>query len=352
MASAKTAPATHSQPSRKGKKAWRKNVDITELQSGLDEARTELIHGGIISEKPSEELFVLDTTGSEEIKKKHLKKSKPLRADEIIAERASAVPALDSRKRKSTEIAKADKDKRPRTYVSHAEVQRLKARAGTTEALEHTTVSASHDPWAVQPKLQDPRYTFLKDEQPIREPDTLRQKPVSLAASGKPFAAVRRPESGKSYNPSFDEWQATIERAGAKEVTAETLRLQAEREDAERTAKALAEAAKPEPPSDEEYESAWESEWDGIKSDAEDNTWLSKKRPERKTQTERNKIKRRKQAEQQARHELRTKQRELRQEHNKAVGPGKAVAVVDPNESSEESGEEEILRRRPLGKNM
>lgn len=39
------APAQHKQPSRKGKKAWRKNVDITEVQKGLEEVREEVIKG-------------------------------------------------------------------------------------------------------------------------------------------------------------------------------------------------------------------------------------------------------------------------------------------------------------------
>ena len=41
----KEAPQQHTQPSRKGKKAWRKNVDVTEIQAGLEEARQELIEG-------------------------------------------------------------------------------------------------------------------------------------------------------------------------------------------------------------------------------------------------------------------------------------------------------------------
>lgn len=39
------APAQHKQPSRKGKKAWRKNVDLTEVQSGLEVVRDEVIKG-------------------------------------------------------------------------------------------------------------------------------------------------------------------------------------------------------------------------------------------------------------------------------------------------------------------
>ena len=40
------APAQHKQPSRKGKKAWRKNVDVTEVQEGLEEVREQVIKHG------------------------------------------------------------------------------------------------------------------------------------------------------------------------------------------------------------------------------------------------------------------------------------------------------------------
>lgn len=40
-----SAPQQHKQPSRKGKKAWRKNVDVTDVQEGLEEMREEVIQG-------------------------------------------------------------------------------------------------------------------------------------------------------------------------------------------------------------------------------------------------------------------------------------------------------------------
>lgn len=39
------APNQYKQPSRKGKKAWRKNVDISEVQEGLDALNEEIIRG-------------------------------------------------------------------------------------------------------------------------------------------------------------------------------------------------------------------------------------------------------------------------------------------------------------------
>jgi nucleolar protein 53 len=45
MSISKAAPQQFKQPSRKGKKAWRKNVDITDVQSGLERLREEIIQG-------------------------------------------------------------------------------------------------------------------------------------------------------------------------------------------------------------------------------------------------------------------------------------------------------------------
>lgn len=39
------APQQHKQPSRKGKKAWRKNVDVSEVTEGLDALNKEIIRG-------------------------------------------------------------------------------------------------------------------------------------------------------------------------------------------------------------------------------------------------------------------------------------------------------------------
>lgn len=43
------APAQHNQPSRKGKKAWRKNVDIQDVEEGIEELRAEERATGSVS---------------------------------------------------------------------------------------------------------------------------------------------------------------------------------------------------------------------------------------------------------------------------------------------------------------
>ena len=40
-------PHQHKQPSRKGKKAWRKHVDVSDVQAGLEQVRDEVIKGSV-----------------------------------------------------------------------------------------------------------------------------------------------------------------------------------------------------------------------------------------------------------------------------------------------------------------
>ncbi|KAF2816234.1 P60-like protein [Mytilinidion resinicola] len=359
MASSVSAPAQHKQPSRKGKKAWRKHVDTTEIEQGLDDVRDEVILGGVISEKPSSELFSLDTTGSAEIQKTY-KTGKPLKADEIIAAR-SAIPAVSMRKRpapRTTDGIIAPEGKKPR--ISNKEYDRLRAIAYGGDQVQKDVVrleGATHDPWAAEEKVQDPKFSFLEEKKAKREPVTLKRAPVSLVASGKAVPAVKKPEAGKSYNPNFEDWKGVLKREGDKEVEAEKKRLQKAEIERERQERIMAIAAEPDLVSDD-GESAWESEWEGFQSEVEEDL-LKKKRPERKTQPERNKMKRRKEAERLALHEAKSRERDRQHAQIKAVAKAvkvqekakeaaQALVVVGEDDSSDEG--DEVLRRKSLGK--
>ena len=45
MAQSLEEPQQHKQSSRKGKRAWRKHIDVTDIQVGLDNVREEVIKG-------------------------------------------------------------------------------------------------------------------------------------------------------------------------------------------------------------------------------------------------------------------------------------------------------------------
>lgn len=276
--------------------------------------------------------------------------------DEILNAR-SAVPAVSSRKRLS-DFAPASKPKKAK--ISRKDLDRLRSIAYGGDATEKDVVQtgdiADHDPWAVQEPKKDTKYDFLEEKKPIKEPETLKHAPVSLAKSGKAIPAVRKPEGGKSYNPHFVEWANLIEREGAKEVEAEKKRLREAEEEAARIERILAAQAEPEPESDGN-ESTWESEWEGF-SDEENKG--KKKRPERKTPAQRNRIKRRKEEERREKHEAKMKEK-LRQaerikeiakaveEKEKARQEAALVAkIVNADETDEEA--EEVLRKKRFGK--
>lgn len=362
-----TAPATLTQASRKGKKAWRKNVDLGEIQSGLENVRDEIIRtGGVISEQSADLLFATDLIGDAEVARKQQGK-KLLKADEILAQR-SAVPGLDGRKRKAedkTVVPTGSKRYKSGTYVSHRELQRLKNVAENASGGVAVEESAGHDPWAETTEIKDPRLTFLDEKKKKKAPETLKQAPVSLLANGKATPHVRRPAAGKSYNPLVGDWSALLEREGAAAVEAEKTRLAAEAKAAEKEAGLQAEAEKVEAQEKDEYatdyESAWESEWEGFQSGAEGGEEVHvRKVAGRKTPAERNKVKARKEREARERWERKQKERDAQEKRITQIARGmsardkakrsNAGALTTTSASDSDADEDTELQRRRFGK--
>jgi len=372
-------PQQHSQPSRKGKKAWRKNVDLTQVQHGLDELREEVIKGGPVAEKASAELFATDTTGSDAIRATH-NVGRTLKADEILARR-SAVPPVDTRKRKAghddawarrvAEVAGRVTDgvvvkRRRRDGVGRAEYERLRGVAYGGAALQDVVRveedGAMYDPWGLAAERGGDGAAgngWLEQKKAVREPPTLKRKPVSLAKSGKAVPAVAKPHAGKSYNPAFTDWEALIQREGEKEVEAERLRLEEARREQE--IQEIRERARREEELEQSgyssnWESEWGSEWEGIVSEAEERESLAQKKPERKTKAERNKIARRKEEARWKLHEEKIKKREQQLAQVKILAAEASEkemqAKMQLSRTTEESSGDEAelqLRRRRLG---
>ncbi|KAJ5123556.1 hypothetical protein N7448_009653 [Penicillium atrosanguineum] len=352
MSSKLDAPKQFKQPSRKGKKAWRKNVDVTEVQEGLRLLKDEEIKGGVVAEKPSEELFTLDTVGSADVRKSISKRHKTLKADEIIAQR-SAIPAIDSRKRTSSIVTdgviEPKTKKHKKDWVSQKELQRLKQAARDADITKKGS-NDIYDPWVDEADdsapVEDPRFDFLPKPKAKVAPETLKHAPISLAANGKPIPSVIMPRGGASYNPQFEEWDRLIQEYGQEAVETEKQRLEEELKEAEK--QRLIEAAEGD---DGEVKSDDESAWEGFESEYEKPEWLNKKRPERKSKTQRNKIKRRKEAERQAKWEEKKAKREAQLEKAQELteNADQKAEESDADDSDEDEGDEMKLRRKPLG---
>ncbi|KAH8681648.1 ribosome biogenesis protein Nop53/GLTSCR2 [Xylariales sp. PMI_506] len=354
------APATYKQPSRKGKKAWRKNVDVTEVEKGLEELNEELIKGGVVAEKASEDLFTLDTVGDANISKKFPKHTaKKLKSDEIIGAR-SVIPAVDSRKRSGDKTTDGIlPTKRARTgYVTHKELSRLRKVADGHHEEIITITDTAFDAWAADApveKSDDELHDFRND--PKKAPRSFHKKPISLAASGKSVPAVTKPTGGYSYNPVFSDYEARLTEESNKAVEAEKQRLAAEEAERLKMEAAARSAAEAEAAEARAELSEWEedSEWEGFQSGGEE-LKASAKRPERKTPAQRNRVKRRKEEERRLKHEEKTKVRKAQLEEIKrlaqeAAEREEARALVQAEESdSGTEANDEVLRRKQLGK--
>ena len=357
MASSVEAPQQYKQPSRKGKRAWRKNVNVSEIQEGLDTVRDEVIQGGVIAEKSSETLFTLDTTGSAAIQKAYNKVHKPLKSDQILAQR-SAVPAVDGRKRSGVTdgVVEPSSKRRKGNGLSHKEYERLKNIAFGGETVQKDVIKAdgtpAHDPWEDVAEQQDPRFSYLEKPKKVRAPRTLQEGPISLVAGAKRIPAVKKPNAGISYNPSFQDWDQLLTEEGAKEVEAEKKRLKDAEEERVRLEKI---AAAQDERDDIQMED--ESAWEGFESEYEGEECLTKRRPERKTPAERNRLKRRKEAERQAKWDAQMKKRAQQALQIKSIVQqvearerARAVAKVQAGNSSSDEIDDRVLRRRKLGK--
>lgn len=375
------APATHHQPSRKGKRSWRKNIDIAQVSSGLESARDERrITGGesLLADAAPDTLFQTDLAGNVGIKRQAQKEHGTLKIDEILAQR-SAVPAVGSKKRSAdskTTDGVLSKKQKANGGVSRQEYDRLRqvaynpTSALPTEEDDRTLTTLSlHDPWAVTPASNPtPNTDFLPQPEQAKAPSTIHHPPIALTTGQKTPAHIPRPAKHTSYNPDFTDWLATYKAAEASEVAAEQSRLALAAEEAAHDAAVQKAGEAPEEPDPiakeaEDVMSELESEWEGFASDVEGRD-LRKKRPERKTPAERNKIKRRKEAEARERHERKERERDEGVRRFNGSKKERSVGKVDsaiasaaspsPSESESEDDEAAIgttstLKKRRFG---
>jgi nucleolar protein 53 len=328
-----------------------------------------LFHSGVIRERASADLFTIDIKGNAKNSKKLSNSArKTLKADEIIAQR-SAVPSVSLRKRPSDKTTDGLVPvKRQRTeWVSQKELARLRKVADGQHEITIDTKDADYDMWgaaAPQKLLKSKDDEFLPEEVKAvtaKAPKSMKQQPISLLAGGKKAAAVQKPTGGYSYNPTFTDYESRLTAEGQKALEAEQERLEMEekaRLKREAAARSAAEAEAAEARADL---SEWEedSEWEGFQSGAEEDK-PSAKRPQRKTQAQRNRIKRRKEDERLAKHKAAMKARRIQEQRIKEIAQevqdrdsNRALVLAEQRDASEtesEINDDQKLRRKQLGK--
>lgn len=194
-----------SQPSRKGRKAWRKNVDVSDVNDALAAKREREVLVGDDGD------FIIDTEGDSS---RATKKSK---VAEILSNK-SKVPALEPRKlKKQVSVKEAN-----RLLVLAG---RLKTGDAFKERLELDGVlrAANKDIWGTEETKKEIPSSLLRDlaHSVVPRPATLDEKPVPLVLEEKRDKLV---DAGKSYNPSLESWQLLIDKEFKIEYSHETKR--------------------------------------------------------------------------------------------------------------------------------
>lgn len=188
------------QPSRKGRKAWRKNIDVDDINSALEAKRErEVLHGTDDTEAD----FVIDTDAATTT----AKPTKVLKTTEILTNK-SKVPAITTRKVKN----KVGKQRTDRLMALAGRLLTKSALRARTDA-DGILRTAGHDVWGAEPEPEAPlpeeyqKSAFVEYTAPKRAPSTLKHKPVALRTASAAEAIVHE---GKSYNPSLDLWKDLI----------------------------------------------------------------------------------------------------------------------------------------------
>ncbi|RKP32317.1 P60-like protein [Metschnikowia bicuspidata] len=195
-----------SSTSRKGKSAWRKNLDISDIEHALAEKRErEILHG-------DDDDFVIDTVGDQPAKKqKVLSSAEILRnKSKIPAQGAKVERKIILKKRVSTLMSLARKTATANPFKERMELDGI-LRADTADVWGEEPVVESHLPNSAGERVTP------------TPPETLREKPLLLTVPHT-RTVPDYADGGKSYNPALDDWKELVDNEGGHESSLEIKR--------------------------------------------------------------------------------------------------------------------------------
>ncbi|KAG6916625.1 hypothetical protein DXG01_006121 [Tephrocybe rancida] len=213
------APSQLNQSSRKGKRAWRKNVDIQDVEEGIEGMRTEeRVTGKTLQATKDQDLFQIDVKGDTQTRKSLTRfNSSLLTSTKILAQR-SAVPAVFSRpssatpKKRKALVSHEEKGrllrigKRPRKGPFNSVIDPSEFGAGSAmlELSEAVKNSGTYDAWAPTEDVE------LKDGLETVQPKNIKAPAFTRVRDSIAVNAVVEPHQGTSYNPPVEAHQELL----------------------------------------------------------------------------------------------------------------------------------------------
>ncbi|CBQ70053.1 related to Glioma tumor suppressor candidate region gene 2 protein [Sporisorium reilianum SRZ2] len=208
-------PAQPNQSSRKGKKAWRKNIDLSTTEAFLEEQAHPL------RQTASDVLFVEDRSGQETLLAKQARTKRPLKSLEILQNSYGHAALEPARKHKAGKAVDKKTEQRLRKMVGRQKV----ATQGDASAIAHNSadvVSKSlgsvYDVWSSTDAKGKSKASATSDDwipptsakPTITLPKTLRRADNDIATT---LPAIDLPHPGSSYNPDLESHEALINEA-------------------------------------------------------------------------------------------------------------------------------------------
>jgi len=277
---------------RKGKKDWKKNIDISEVENELDEIRKEEIQfGGKIEEQSNEDLFTIDVEGDSEVKRKN--KSKKLLTIEEILKPQSKVKSLGSNRNKdSKNVSRYNLSKYTKEQVKLINKRKAEGKINKINKKKKSGSIIARDLWEESDNNEPQEINFFNQPKP-KAPNTLKYNKLA-----EKVEAVKVGHPGTSYNPTFADHQ-------------DALRIAVDIEQKKEDEKAKIEKELSYPPeldemSDHEIVDDDDEEEEEVEDNGEDQ--IVTKVTERKTKAQRNKEKRNKEKEEERLRKLKDKE--------------------------------------------
>ncbi|KAJ9104245.1 hypothetical protein QFC19_004062 [Naganishia cerealis] len=202
------APAQYNQTNRKGKKAWRKNIDIQPEEQALEKVREIEKVLGPQAGTTGGAAFVIDVEGDAETRAKPAKnstervhKQPKLSTEEkerlLRIARKGAVRALDGMGMGSASLA-----------TKGVEAADLKDVWGVDGAILEDSPPPQPEEWGYEARLSE-----LKPHAPVT---FARQRELQNTLSSAKTLPI--PDSGISYNPKLEKYQALLDQAVQEEM--------------------------------------------------------------------------------------------------------------------------------------
>lgn len=227
--------ASRPQPSRKGKAAWRRNIDLSEVDSHLESKRTAerlgLIDSGAASSSSSSSSaapFELDTKGDEalgnRLRQKRIKR--PLKSLQVL-ENESAVPAFNGKRSSSSSSSSATSSRKGTGKMSKSEKERL-TRLAKRDIKGAFGVVVEPEVQQGQRAMQSVKGTVMRTPEEDAWQRAVQSVEAEAAAAGatstssstkrSALPSLSKPTTAQSYNPTAKSHEELLQRAYEAEM--------------------------------------------------------------------------------------------------------------------------------------